>query len=172
MSGEQKTGPESELENALHDAGPDQVMLLLRKLAGLNLVLADRLLRPARWRKNRNPLNGDCAQSTEDRRNIEWLMPWALVQWLEHHPGGRLIIKSDCIELCARNLEGLEPDTDRYISCDASCVEGALASLDNMVEEMLDWEMNGWKYSFTDEEAQRLLGTLGFDGSAKDALKS
>lgn len=162
------TEAERDLAAALRDAGPTQSMLLIRKLATLNLLIADRVLRPARWRRNRNPLNGDGPESHENRRNIEWHVPWALIQWLDHHPGARFIISSESVELCARKLEGLPDDDCRFVSFDSQMLERALAEAEDMVEEMLEWEMNGWQYSISDDDARDLLRNLGFGTHEKE----
>lgn len=78
-------------------------------------------------------------------------------RWLERHDGARLIVTSDSVELCARELRGeLTTDTARYVSRDNVRPAEREAMLSEMVDEMALWEANGWEYEMDPEEMARL----------------
>jgi hypothetical protein len=76
-----------------------------------------------------------------------------LIAWLDAHPGARFILTASTAELCARNLDGREPDDQRFVSSELPLVASELAG---MVDEMEAWE--GDDFAFRDEE--ELLGEI------------
>ena len=78
---------------------------------------------------------------------ISWLH-----DWLDDHPGARFVVTSQEIELCARELQDLEEDSDRYVSRELHShdEEHRSAVVVEMLTEMKVWEATGWQYD--DEE--------------------
>ena len=68
-----------------------------------------------------------------------------LHEWLLSHRGGRLIISADSFELDARDLDGLPQDDDRFASREGDGVF-SLEMLDEVIDEMDEWEAAGWEY--------------------------
>lgn len=128
---------------------------LLVELAELVVTMSERVMHPSRWRRNRKPFDG---QWSPVPRHIQWTIPASVVQWLETHKGAKLVLEARTIELCARKLYGWPEDDDRAVSCDGQNIEDVLGWANDLVEQMLDWELDNWEYS--DEEFQAMVKAL------------
>jgi hypothetical protein len=86
-------------------------------------------------------------------------LPDVLLDWLHSHPGSRLILNPSHsgfgIELCARQLDGLKIDEDRYVNHDQPC---SMRAIVEMVEQMIAWEAEGWTY---EDEGKLLTDIFG-----------
>lgn len=98
--------------------------------------------------RNIGVLCSDCMRAT---------LPNKVESWLERHAGARLIVSSNSVELCCRELRSERTtDSGRYVSRDNVSAAQREAVLSEMVDEMALWEANGWKYEIDPEEMQRL----------------
>lgn len=75
----------------------------------------------------------------------ELCLPEKVERWLMNHPGARVIVDSDSVELCARQLVELPSDPFRYMGRDVER-GGRSAALLELVDDMLHWEVDDWRY--------------------------
>jgi hypothetical protein len=75
------------------------------------------------------------------------MLPAKVERWLQRHDGARLVVSSDSVELCCRELRSeLTTDSSRYVSRENVSAAQREAVLSEMVDEMAIWEANGWEY--------------------------
>ena len=89
-------------------------------------------------------------------------VPDVLIDWLASHEGSRLVLHVNthgqfAVELCARDLVGLEADEARYINHDAPCT---LHQMVEMVQDMIEWEAKGWIYVDDNKLLDEIFGPL------------
>jgi len=78
------------------------------------------------------------------QRRPEEHWPEKVERWLLDHPGARVIVNANSVELCARELHGLSSDPCRYMYQDAGPGERS-AALSELVNDMLHWEVDDWR---------------------------